>query len=69
MSRPEGLPSLPLMARPNYRDLTHEQLVSLLEARDRKKFGHASWRFNQSILDASALGDHVDVLISESRDA
>jgi len=27
------------MARPNYRDLTHEQLVSLLEARDRKKFG------------------------------
>jgi adenine-specific DNA-methyltransferase len=27
------------MARPNYRDLTQEQLVSLLEARDRKKFG------------------------------
>jgi adenine-specific DNA-methyltransferase len=27
------------MARPKYRDLTHEQLVSLLEARDRKKFG------------------------------
>lgn len=27
------------MARPNYRDLTKEQLVSLLEARDRKKFG------------------------------
>jgi adenine-specific DNA-methyltransferase len=27
------------MARPNYRDLTHEQLVALLEARDRKKFG------------------------------
>jgi adenine-specific DNA-methyltransferase len=27
------------MARQNYRDLTHEQLVALLEARDRKKFG------------------------------
>jgi len=27
------------MARPNYRDLTQEQLISLLEARDRKKFG------------------------------
>ncbi len=27
------------MARQNYRDLTKEQLVSLLEARDRKKFG------------------------------
>lgn len=27
------------MARQNYRDLTHEQLVELLEARDRKKFG------------------------------
>jgi adenine-specific DNA-methyltransferase len=27
------------MARQNYRDLTHEQLVVLLEARDRKKFG------------------------------
>ena len=36
---PEGPPFLPLMARPNYRDLTHEQLISLLEARDRKKFG------------------------------
>ena len=38
-STPEGLPFLPPMARPNYRDLTQEQLVSLLEARDRKKFG------------------------------
>lgn len=27
------------MARQNYRDLTHEQLIALLEARDRKKFG------------------------------
>ena len=38
-STSEGPPFLPLMARPNYRDLTHEQLISLLEARDRKKFG------------------------------
>lgn len=27
------------MAKQNYRDLTREQLVELLEARDRKKFG------------------------------
>lgn len=27
------------MARQNYRNLTHEQLIALLEARDRKKFG------------------------------
>lgn len=46
------------MARQNYRDLTHEQLVSLLEARDRKKFG-LIWERDEIESDRALNADFV----------
>ena len=51
---------LPSMARQNYRDLTKEQLIKLLEARDRKKFGLV-WE-RDSIEHDRALNDDFVVL-------
>ena len=46
------------MARPNYRDLTKEQLVELLEARDRRKFGLV-WERNAIEHDQALNADFV----------
>ena len=46
------------MARPDYRDLTKEQFVELLEARDRRKFGLV-WERN-AIEHDQALNDGVE---------